>query len=175
LTAEYNEEMQKTSQYHATAYFKRASDFLSAADELFTSDHDRWYPTYFLYTHAAELALKAFLRAHNPEVEYGHKLTDLYEKCRNIGLVIGQDDQTQIGNVVRLLDCANKNQGPRYFINTNVMAELTWTREVVMRLVQAVKAHVEKAEREHPSGVGKPTKLMFIWGKPAPNVQPSTK
>jgi hypothetical protein len=172
--------MQKTSQYHATAYFKRASEFLSAADELFTSEsrttaHDRWYPTYFLYAHAAELALKAFLRAHNPEVEYGHELTVLYEKCCNIGLVIGQNDQTQIGNVVRLLDCANKDQGPRYFIDTNVIAELTWTREVVTRLVQAVKLHVEKAEREHPSGTGKPTKLMFILGKPAPNVPPSTK
>jgi hypothetical protein len=147
--------MQKTSQYHAMAYFKRASEFLSAADELFTSAsrttaHDGWYPTYFLYAHAAELALKVFWHAHNPEVEYGHELTVLYEKCRNIGLMIGQNDQTQIGNVVRLLDCANKDQGLRYFIATNVIAELTWTREVITQLVQAVKPHVEKPRRTIP-------------------------
>src|SRR6266436_4446225 len=105
--------MEKTSQYHATAYFQRSRKTL----------YDRWYPTYFLYAHAAELALKAFLRAHNPEVEYGHELTVLYEKCRDIGLVIGQNEQTQIGNVVRLLDSANKDQGLRYFLDTNSIAD----------------------------------------------------
>ena len=165
--------MQKTSQHHATAYFRRASQFLAAADEVFTSESsktlsDRWYPTYFLYAHAAELALKAFLRAHNPEVEYGHELTVLYEKCRDIGLVIGQNDQTQIGNVVGLLDSANKDQGLRYFLDTNCIAELTWTREVVTQLLQAVKPHVEKAENDNPSDSGKATKLMFVWGKPVP-------
>jgi hypothetical protein len=165
--------MQKTSQYHATAYFQRASEFLGGADKLFTSEsrktfHDRWYPTYFLYFHAAELALKAFLRAHNPEVEYGHELTVLYQKCRDIGLVIGQNDHTQIGNVVRLLDSANRDQGLRYFLDTNSIADLTWTRQVVTQLLQAVKPHVEKAENDNPSNSGKATKLMFIVGKPFP-------
>jgi len=163
--------MQKTSQYHATAYFQRASEFLAGADELFTSEsrrtlNDRWYPTYFLYAHAAELALKAFLRAHSPEVEYGHELTALYEKCRDIGMVIGQNDQTQIGNVVKLLDLANKDQGLRYFLDTKYIADLTWTREVVTQLLQAVRPHVEKAENDNPSNSGKATKLMFILGKP---------
>jgi hypothetical protein len=163
--------MQKTSQYHAMAYFQRASEFLAGADELFTSESQktlRWYPTYFLYAHAAELALKAFLRARNPEVEYGHELTVLYENCRDIGLVIGQDDQFQIGNVVRLLDSANKDQGLRYFLDTNCIADLTWTREVVTQLLQAVKPHVEKAENDDPSNLGKATKFLFSWGKPSP-------
>jgi|ERR1035438_4117445 HEPN domain-containing protein len=159
--------MQKTSQYHAMAYFQRASEFLDGADELFTSESrralPRWYPTYFLYAHAAELALKAFLRAHNPDVEYGHELTVLYEKCHDIGLVTGQNDQTQIGNVVRLLDSANKDQGLRYFLDTNSIPDLTWTREVVTQLLQTVKPHVEKAEKDNPSNLGKPTKLMFTW------------
>lgn len=167
------EEMQKTSQHHAAAYFRTAGEFLAGADELLTSKNrkslsDRWYPTYFLYAHAAELALKAFLRAHKPEVEYGHELTVLYEKCRDIGLVIGSNDQTQIGNVVRLLDSANKDQGLRYFIDTNSIADLTWTGEVVTQLLEAVKPHVEEAENDNPSNSGKPTKLVFIWGKPVP-------
>jgi HEPN domain-containing protein len=158
--------MQKTGQYHATAYFRRASEFLGGGDELFTSEsrktlQDRWYPTYFLYAHAAELALKAFLRAHNQEVEYHHILTVLYEKCRDLGLVIGQNDRTQIGNVVRLLDSANKEQGLRYFLDTNSIADLTWTREVVTQLLQAVKPHVEKAENDNPSNSGKVTKLII--------------
>jgi hypothetical protein len=153
--------MQKTSQHHARAYFRRASQFLAAADEVFTSESsktlsDRWYPTYFLYAHAAELALKAFLRAHNPEVKYGHKLTVLYEKCRDIGLVIGQNDQTQIGNVVGLLDSANKDQGLRYFLDTNCIADLTWTREVVTQLLQAVKPHVEKPRTTTPPTRARP-------------------
>jgi HEPN domain-containing protein len=163
------EAMQTTSKYHATAYFKRATEFLGGADELLTSnDRHRWYPTYFLYGHAAELALKAFLRAHDPEVEYGHDLTVLYEKCRAKGLIIGQNDQTQIGNIVNLLDSANKDQGLRYFLDTNAMPELTWTRDIVTQLVEAVKPYVEKAEKENPSGTGKLTKLMIIWGKPVP-------
>ena len=171
--AEYTEAMPKTTQYHAAAYFQRASEFLGGADELFTSESrktldDKWYPTYFLYAHAAELAFKAFLRAHNPEVEYGHELTALYEKCRDIGLVIGQHDQTQIGNVVRLLDSANKDQGLRYFLDTKSIADLTWTREVVTQLLQAVKPHVEKAENHNPSNSGKASKLMLIYGKPVP-------
>ena|ERR1700733_1025258 len=169
--------MQKTSQYHATAYFQRASEFLEGADELFTSESrksfsHRWYPTYFLYAHAAELALKAFLRAHNPEVEYGHELAVLYEKCRDIGLVIGlvigPNDQTQIENVVGLLDLANEDQGLRYFLDANSMPDLAWTREVVTQLLRAVKPHVAKAENDNPSNSGKATKLVLVWGKPVP-------
>ena len=36
------------------------------------------------------------------------------------------------------------------------------------QLVEAVKPYVEKAEKENPSGTGKLTKLMIIWGKPVP-------
>lgn len=133
--------MHKTRQYHATAYLKRAAEFLDGAHKLITSENretaqDSWYPTYFLYAHAAELALKAFLRAHNQEVEYRHELTFLYEKCLDKGLVIGQNDQTNIGNIVRLLDLANKDQGLRYFLDTNVIAELNWMRDVVTQLVK---------------------------------------
>ena len=60
---------QEDIQYHAKVFFMRAAEFLEAADELFASENRTplkwWYPTYFLYAHATELALKAFWRAHN--------------------------------------------------------------------------------------------------------------
>lgn len=63
------------------------------------------------YAHAVELDLKAFLRSHNPEVEFGHNLTDRHKDCVALGLVIGPDDRTQIGNIVTLLDSGNEESG----------------------------------------------------------------
>jgi len=69
---------QEDIQYHAKVFFMRAAEFLEAADELFASENRTplkwWYPTYFLYAHATELALKAFWRAHNLTVERTHSL-----------------------------------------------------------------------------------------------------
>ena len=146
---------QEDIQYHAKAFFMRAAEFLEAADELFASENRTplkwWYPTYFLYAHATELALKAFWRAHNLMVERTHSLVYLYEKSRDKGLAIGPRDQTQIGNIVRLLDSANTDQGLQYFFKPPVnLPDLAWTREVVTHLMQAVRPHVEQAEREHP-------------------------
>jgi len=167
-------ETQDDIQYHATAFFIRAGEFLEAADEVFASENRntayKWlYPTFFLYAHAAELALKAFWRAHNLDIERDHHLVNLYEKSLDMGLIIGPRDQTQIGNVVRLLDSANRNQGLRYFLQPPVrLPDLAWTREVVRDLMQAVKPHVERAERENPSSSGKVVGLMVIFGKPVP-------
>jgi len=121
---------------------------------------------YFEYSHAAELAFKAFLRCHYPEVEYGHGLMPYYERCRALGLQIGPDDRTQIGNIVTLLDSANKDQGLRYFMNLGVVPDLAWTSEVVGRLLNVVEGHVARAEPDHLSGLGKPVGIFLIAGKP---------
>jgi HEPN domain-containing protein len=100
----------KTSAVHAMYFFFRAREFFSATEELFASANrtqatNKWVnPIYFGYSHAMELALKAFLRSHNPKVEFGHKLADLYGECGALGLLIGPDDRTQIENMVALLD-----------------------------------------------------------------------
>jgi hypothetical protein len=99
--------MPKTSKAHAMFFFLRAAEFFSAAEKLFASENrakapNKWeYPIYFCYSHAVELALKTFLRSHKPEVEFGHELTNTYKKCVALGLVIGPDDRTHIGNIVR--------------------------------------------------------------------------
>src|ERR1700731_2289905 len=100
--------MPKTSKAHATFFFLRAAEFFSAAETLFASENrakapGRWeYPIYFCYSHAVELALKSLLRAHKPEVEFGHELTTINKKCVAQGLVIGPDDRAHIGNIVTL-------------------------------------------------------------------------
>jgi len=72
----------KTSERPALLFFIRAQEYLSAAHELLRSPNRPragwWHPIYFCYSHAVELALKAFWRTHRPEIEYGHSLTDLY-------------------------------------------------------------------------------------------------
>jgi HEPN domain-containing protein len=61
--------MPKASDHHASGFFFRAREFFSAAEELFASGNrpnapNKWvYPIYFNYSHAVELALKAFLRS----------------------------------------------------------------------------------------------------------------
>ena len=153
-------------------FFFRAREFFNAAEELFASANrpqapNKWVnPIYFSYSHAAELALKAFLRSHNPKVEFGHKLADLYGECSALGLMIGPDDRTQIENIVALLDSVNEESGLRYFMGPGALPDLAWTREVVGRLLDAVEPHANSAEANQPSGLGKVVGIRIIIGKP---------
>jgi hypothetical protein len=153
-------------------FFFRAREFFSAAEELFASANrpqapNKWLnPIYFSYSHAVELALKAFLRSHNPEVDFGHVLTKIYGDCVALGLVIDANDQTQIANIVRLLDSGNEESGFRYFMGPGALPDLAWTREVVGRLLDAVEPHVNRAEANHSSGLGKAVGIRLVVGKP---------
>lgn len=157
------------------AFFLRAGEFFSAAEKLFALESGpvttrRWlYPIYFCYSHAIELVLKAFLRLHNPEVEFGHNLTKLYAECVSEGLVIGPKDDREIGTVVAFLDAGNEDAGFRYLFGRGPLPDLTRTREVVGRLIEVVEPHVMLEEKKHPSShnvvrflafVSKPTKQV---------------
>ena len=127
-------------------------------------------PNYFLYFHTIELALKAFLRSHNrpiPRGQKGHKLADLYERCRELGLVVvGPDDNLGIGNIVSMLEFSNEFQGLRYYYPVRGMSapSLDWTREVVGQLIEAVEPHVEACSKlDHGP---KRQRLGMIWGRP---------
>ena len=105
---------------HAISFFGFAREYQNAANLLYDSDKTLLDPIYFLYFHAIELALKAFLRAANIPIvadrkRKHHNLTKLYEECRTLGLTIGPDDRFDIRNVVVLLEGANEDQGLRYF------------------------------------------------------------
>jgi hypothetical protein len=103
---------------HATSFLGVARQYQKAANLLYESDKTLSIPTYFMYMHAIELALKAFLRAADvPIVADGkrkhHQITGLYEECRDLGLRIGPDDRFDIQGVVGLLEGTKAR--PRYF------------------------------------------------------------
>jgi len=112
-----------------------------------------------------ELALKAYLRAHNIK-RRGHELSALYKECRGLGLKISADDRIGLGNIVGLLEEGNEDMAFRYFsLKGGGSPELSWTREVVGQLMQAVTAFVEP---DGPAPPGPPIKIRFVVGKPRP-------
>jgi hypothetical protein len=165
----------KKQEAHAIAFFNLAGEYHDAANELFviadarqqTKDRRKFdSPVYLLYFHTIELALKAFLRTHNKTRKH-HNLTKLYSDSRDLGLVIGSQDKFQIGNIVSLLDSANKDQGLRYFnLGTVTTADLPWVREVTAELMRAVEPHVlVRPEQGHLKPDGK---FIITFSKPIP-------
>ncbi|HJU11381.1 MAG TPA: hypothetical protein VJ728_10915 [Candidatus Binataceae bacterium] len=170
-----------SAEAHAAGYLRRARGFLNAAERGFTSEDNhtpirnwdpKWHPTLFNYAHALELALKAFLRTCDVEVERGYRHHDyakLYEAARQFGLII-EPDENQIGHIVRVLNSANKNQGLRYFIDkTATVVDLGWVRDAVTQVLATVEPTVAEYEREHPSGSGKISGVSIVFGKPTKN------
>jgi HEPN domain len=138
---------------HPKAFLNMARDYADAANELFMIADARpkiqgyplplSSPLYLLYSHAAELALKAFLQAKNVRPPKTHELAKLYAESRDLGLVIGPEDRFQIGNIVSLLDSGNKDHGFRYFnLESCTTVDLSWVREVIPELIRAVEPHV---------------------------------
>jgi hypothetical protein len=144
----------------------------AAANLLYESDKTLRSPTYFMYLHAIELALKAFLRAGDvPIVADGkrkhHQITELYEECRGLGLRIGPDDVFDIHNVVVLLEGANEEQGLRYFKQKgSSIPELSWTRDTVEKLLQAVEPSVKKKAEVDGIVPGRAVKFDITFSKP---------
>ena len=172
-TGEGGARMPRQVQTHPRALLSVASEYADAASELLAIAAARPQPRgpqmplsrpiYFLFSHAAELAFKAFLRSKNAPVDEVHGLTELYETCRNLGLMIGPDDRTDIGNVVSLLDSGNKRQGFRYFeLQTTTIPELSWTHETVGELIQVIEPHIRSAVV--PSAIG--AQVTFTFPKP---------
>jgi hypothetical protein len=155
---------------HAIAFFNMAREYHDAANELFVSVDTRQQqshsPFYLLYFHTIELALKAFLRTHNKTRQH-HILTKLYSDSRDLGLVIGSRDKFEIGNIVSLLDSANKEQGLRYFnLKSVTTADLPWVREVTAELMRAVEPHVRA--RPQQGNLKPDAKVTFTLAKPVP-------
>jgi hypothetical protein len=128
-------------------------------------------PTNALYTHAIELALKAYLRAHGRLITdelWTHKVAVLYEECRGLGLVVGTNDRGQIGEVVRHLDSGNAGYGFRYFAPGSASEPaIGWTREIVDSLFRVVEVSVQNAPK-HPTSPEHSGRVAFVMGKPEP-------
>ena len=119
----------------------------------------------FLYFHTVELLLKSYLRAHGRE-PWGHKISELYEEARQLGLIM-QHDPLGLHNIVSLLESGNVDMGFRYFtLKSGNEPDLNWTRRVVGELLQIVAPVVESAHNK--SADGKPVHLRITWSMPAP-------
>lgn len=152
------------------AFLNRACEYADAANELFRVADARpkiqgrylqlSSPLYFLYGHAAELALKAFLRAKNIST-WGHSWADLYTRCHALGLVTNPSNGFEIGSIVSLLENWNKDQGFRYFVSSSgPMPELPLVRDVITELIRAVEPHVPA------DGPQRLAKVVITIGKP---------
>jgi len=154
------------------SYFGPARHFQQAADLLSAADRELRTPISFLCFHAIELALKAFLRAHNRSIlgrtsRKHHRITSLYQECCELGLAISGDDQVNIASVVELLDSANEDQGLRYFREeASAIPTVTWTREVVEVLLASVEPYVHRRAEEDGVIAGRAIKLDFEVSKP---------
>jgi HEPN domain-containing protein len=101
-------------------YFEQALAYRSSANELYDmlpgqprtglplSD-----PVYFLYHHAAELALRACLQADGvPNRKGTHKIAALFAKCRRRGLLGAGDQHHEMHNLLVFL--GGKSFGNEY-------------------------------------------------------------
>ena len=148
----------RTPEIEPISFLTLARQFYAASERIFEPpDYILSKPLYFLYFHALELIFKAFLRSHNVTTRVlttktkGHDLVELYKDCRGHGFAIGPSDQFDIESVVKLLEKANKFQGIRYFNpDLKTLPSLSWTREVVQKVIQAVESRLEATGQATP-------------------------
>jgi hypothetical protein len=145
----------------ARAFLNYAREYHQASEQVFQAKSLLSRPLNALYFHTVELALKAYLRAHGRD-PWGHKIQSLYDECRALGLKVSADDRF---GLVNLLESGNVDMGFRYFSFKSVCEpNISWTREFVGQLVEAVGTYVDLVEG--PSAQGLPVKLTIIFGKP---------
>jgi len=124
-------------------------------------------PLYFLFAHTVELAFKAFLPFHGEPVpkrgHKGHDIVKLHGRCEALGLRF-PGDPVDLHNVVKLLAMENDVQGFRYYSSdTKAVPELSWTRDVVNALIQAVR---ERIGDDHVFPPLTAVKMRFVIDKP---------
>lgn len=126
-------------------------------------------PTYFLYAHTVELALKALLQAHSAPAPLSHGIGELFEDCRAKTLV-GADPNSELHNLIVLLGSGNEGHRYRYGgKNRRARPHLSWVHEAVRRLMQIVEAHVTARVEDNALP---PPKRFVVFGKPSYTRQP---
>jgi hypothetical protein len=130
--------------------YRRSADFLEESLDKQQAEIPDLFPIYFLYSHAAELFLKAFLRLNGLSISvlaknpYGHNLRNLYRKCKQCSL-----DLQELEPLLPLLIQGHDEYQFRYFDTSSVStADLSWVREGVAKLADVVEAAVKKEADE---------------------------
>lgn len=127
------------------AYYEGFSRLSS--DDTRQENPDLRHPAYFLYTHAIELAMKAFLAANGMDekrlMKIGHQLDHLLKSCIDDGLsaVSGLEE------VVLTLTEMNQDQDLRYPTPFNLHVPAPWyCAETFEALEEAIAPRVERAQ-----------------------------
>jgi hypothetical protein len=130
--------------------YRRSADFLEEALNKKQAEIEDLFPIYFLYSHAAELFFKAFLRLNGLSIAalakkpYGHNLRKLYHKCNQHSLGLHE-----LEPLLPLLSEGHDEYQFRYFDKAAVStADLSWLREGVAKLAEVVEAAVKKEADE---------------------------
>ena len=165
--------------FELACQYKNAADLLSERFESGTSNRIL-EPIYFLYHHATELVLKAFLTAHSKRTSSSHDIADLYEASRKEGLIVKEDHAHQVHNLIQLLASGNQDHFYRYpvehkrisshsaWTRGRICAHYAWVRDVVGRLVEAVAPSAK-------SNALLPKRRTIYFGKPIVIKQPVPK
>jgi hypothetical protein len=162
---------------HFAAYLNGARDFCLAADKLLGCHNPAesdGSPIYFLYSHAAELALKSFLtfkgeKTNALKKKWGHDLEKLFADAKGRGLSPPTVEVINFGNVISLLKDGNKNEGFRYFtLKPGNKPDLEWAGKIVNQLL----ALVEKQTGYTKGPPGPAVAGSIIWSEPVPNTNP---
>ncbi len=141
--------------------YKNAADLLHAQFYSGTNQLPIREPIYYLYHHAVELILKSFLHARHRGFRNTHDVNVLYSMCCNEGMKVRDGHHFEVKNCIDLLRAGNRNHFYRYPVeNKHAAPSLTWTCDVVTRLIEAVTPLV-KSNAPRPSTIraslGKPT------------------
>jgi hypothetical protein len=166
------------SEENAAGIFRMARYYQIAADRLLTimkagEKLPLRDPTYFLYAHSVELALKALLLANDLPIptsrEKGHDIGEIFVRCRDEKL-IGPDPNLELNQLVVLLGAGNERQRYRYAGKlTRIRPDLDWVSEGVGRLMQIVEPHVTAWTKGNSPP---PSDHSITFGKPTVTKQP---
>jgi len=168
--------MQTLPDVTALGWLNSARRFAAAANHLVDDHPDEFLEDaiYFLYSHALELALKAFLLSHNRPIKKVHDLEKLYRDCRSLRLVLNGRDPLDLVNITSLLEKANENQGLRYFnMKSSWLPDLAWTRAVIEDLLAAVEPFAKAARKHQNQSLA--VKLRVKVQKPVPDPAKAVK
>jgi HEPN domain-containing protein len=163
----------------AMEYFKEALAYQTSADRL----HDLLPaqpriglplsdPIYFLYHHAAELALQACLLSHNLPERKGHRIGALFEQCQKQQLLDINDEHGEMHYLMVFLDGEDFGKGYRYARRSDFVPELAWVREGVRELIAVVEPRLKAWGQTN--GIAGPwdpytvTRLRYALGKHRP-------
>jgi HEPN domain-containing protein len=152
---------------NAMALLDRARQFCKMAENSFEERATLRHALFQNYFHAAELVLKAYLKAHG-KARTGHHLLRLHEEARQLGLTI-PGAHNALHNVLLLLESGNRDMAFRYpAAGSRTEPDLEWARDVVGQLLEAVAMVVEATVDKAKVGLAVGFSVSMRINNPAP-------